>query len=341
MKKNWKKTIKVGRYLIGDGKPVFVIAEAGVNHNGKISLAKKIIDAALDANANAVKFQTYITSKLVSKKLAPQMYKMLQKYELQIEDFAELRDYSKSNKIIFSSTPFDITSCNLLERLDVPFYKIGSGDLENIPLIVHASKKGKPILLSTGMSTNKEIKEALHSILPYNNNVVLMHCTSLYPTYFDEANLNIIPVMKTKFNVPIGYSDHTLGYAASLAAVSLRACVIEKHLTLDNKMQGPDHKASLDPKTFKEMVTSIRNIEESFGTSVKQVLPREKNIRKIARRSIVAICDIPKGKVIDRFDIDILRPYGGIAPKYFNKIIGKKSRMSIKNGSFISWSMLQ
>lgn len=341
MTKTWKQTIKIGKFTVGKDNPVFIIAEAGVNHNGKISIAKKIIDAAVDANANAIKFQTYITSKLVSKKLAPQMYKMLQKYELKIDDFAELRDYSKSNKIIFSSTPFDITSCNLLEKLGVPFYKIGSGDLENIPLISHASKKKKPILLSTGMSTNQEIKEALRSIWPYNNNIVLMHCTSLYPANFDEANLNIIPDMRKNFGIPIGYSDHTLGYEASIAAVSLGACVVEKHLTLDNKMQGPDHMASLDPKMFKKMVVSIKNVEKSFGNNVKQVLPREKNTRKISRRSIVAICDIPKGKVIDRFDIDVLRPYGGIAPKYFNKIVGKKSRTAIKNGNLISWNMLQ
>src|SRR5579872_7119186 len=153
MNKNWKQTIKIGKHVLGKNKPVFIIAEAGVNHNGKIILAKKLIDAALYANADAIKFQTYITSKLVSKKLAPQMYKMLQKYELEDNDFEELRDYANSNRIIFSSTPFDIKSCDLLEKLSVPFYKLGSGDLENIPLIVNTSKKKKPILISTGMST--------------------------------------------------------------------------------------------------------------------------------------------------------------------------------------------
>ena len=340
MDKNWKQIIKIDKHSLGKDKPVFVIAEAGVNHNGKISIAKRLVDAALDASADAIKFQTYITSKLVSKKLAPQMYKMLQKYEMRDKDFEELRDYSKSNGIIFSSTPFDAKSCDLLEKLSVSFYKLGSGDLENIPLIIHTSKKKKPILLSTGMSTNQEITQALHSILPYNNNLILMHCTSLYPANFDEANLNIMPVMKNKFGVPIGYSDHTLGYEASLAAVSLGACVIEKHITLDNKMQGPDHKASLDPQTFKKMVLAIRNIEKSFGSNTKKVLPREEKTKKIARRSIISIHDIPKGKVIDEFDIDILRPHGGIEPKHFNKIIGKKSKIAIKSGSFVSWNML-
>lgn len=337
---DWEKTIKINRYAIGDGKPVFVIAEAGVNHNGKINLAKKLIDAALDVNADAIKFQTYITNKIVSKKLAPQMYKMLEKYEFEKEDFAELSDYSKSKGIIFSSTPFDIKSCDLLEKLDVPFYKIGSGDVDNIPLIIHTSKKKRPILLSTGMSNNPEIRDTLQSISLNNRNIVLMHCTSLYPANFDEANLNVIPTMKKNFGISVGYSDHTLGYEVSLAAVSLGACVIEKHLTLDNKMQGPDHKASLDPKTFKKMVKSIRNIEESFGSNAKKVLPREEKTKKIARRSIVSIRDIPKGKVIDQFDIDILRPYGGIRPKYFNKIVGKKSKTAIKSGGFISWKML-
>jgi len=340
MDKNWKQIIKIGKHFLGKNKPVFVIAEAGVNHNGKIHLAKRLVDAAIDANADAIKFQTYVTNKLVSKKLAPQMYKMLQKYEMRDKDFEELRDYSKSSGIIFSSTPFDTKSCDLLEKLSVPFYKLGSGDLENIPLIIHASKKKKPILLSTGMSTNQEITQALHSILPYNNNLILMHCTSLYPANFNEANLNIIPEMNKRFRVPMGYSDHTLGYEASLAAVSLGACVIEKHITLDNKMQGPDHKASLDPQTFKKMISSIRNIEKSFGSNTKKVLTRELQTKKIARRSIVAIHNIPKGKVIDKSDIDILRPYGGIEPKYFNKVLGKKSKISIKNGSFVSWKML-
>ncbi len=338
--KNWKQTIKIGKHVLGKNKPVFIIAEAGVNHNGKISLAKNLINAAIDSNADAIKFQTYITNKLVSRKLAPQMYKMLEKYEFGKEDFAELRDYAKSNRIIFSSTPFDIKSCDLLETLGVPFYKLGSGDVENITLIIHASKKKKPILLSTGMSNNQEITEALQSISSYNNNVILMHCTSLYPANFNEANLNVIPTMKKNFGIPVGYSDHTLGCEVSLAAVSLGACVIEKHLTLDNKMQGPDHKASLDPKTFKKMVESIRNIEESFGSSAKKVLPREENTKKIARRSIMSIRDIPKGKKIDQFDVDILRPYGGIKPKYFNKIIGKKSKTFIRSGIFISWKML-
>ena len=340
MKHRWKKTIRVGKYLVGSGQPCFIIAEGGINHNGKMGHAKRLIDAAINANANAIKFQTFLIDRIVSKWLSPQTYKIIKKYELSADEFEELHDYSKSNGIIFSSTPFDISSCDLLAKLHVPFYKIGSGDLDNIPLIIHASKKKKPIFLSTGMSKNKEITEALDSIHPFTNEVVLLHCTSLYPARYDEVNLNIIPTLQKNFQIPIGYSDHTLGNEVSVAAICFGACVVEKHLTLDNKMEGPDHKTSLNPIDFKEMVKAIRNIEESFGSSLKKVLPREQTTRNLARRSIITVRDIPRGKIIDNGDIDILRPSGGIKPKYLNKVLGKKAKTRIPRGKMLKWQML-
>lgn len=340
MKYFWKNVIRINKYLIGSNHPSFIIAEAGVNHNGKIGIAKKLVDAAVDASANAIKFQTYVTSKLVSKRLSPHMFEMLKKYELSENDFMELSDYSKNHNIIFCSTPFDTLSCDILEKLSVPFYKIGSGDLDNMQLIKHVSKKKRPLFLSTGMSNCEEIKDALSWIAPFNNKVVLLHCTSLYPTKFNEANLNTIPQLKKNFHTLVGYSDHTIGYISSLAAVCLGACVIEKHITLDNKMKGPDHKTSLNPVDFRDMIRAIRNIEESFGDGYKKILTREQNIRKIARRSIIAIRDVPKGRIIGNNDVDILRPYGGIKPKFLDKVLGKKTKINIKKGRMITWKML-
>lgn len=340
MKNNWSKTIKVGKFVIGKKNPSFIIAEGGLNHNGNIGTAKKLIDAAVDANANAIKFQTFITNKVFSKKLSPQVFNMIKKYELTAEDFGELKDYSRKKGILFCSTPFDSTSCDLLTKLHVPFYKIGSGDLDNIPLVIHASKNKKPIFLSTGMSTNQEIIEALNSIAPYNKEIALLHCTSLYPADFSEANLNQILSLKKNFDILVGYSDHTLGFEASLAAVSLGACIIEKHLTLDNNMKGPDHKTSLNPADFKLMIKKIRNVEASFGSYHKEILTREKTIRKVARRSIISIQDIPKGKMIDNNDVYTLRPAGGIKPKYLSKVLGKRAKTNIKEGSLLQWQML-
>lgn len=341
MNQKWAKIIKLDKILVGKKYPTFIIAEAGVNHNGNVLLAKKLIDASVDAGANAVKFQTYVTEKLVSNKLLPRMFKMLKKYELAPHIFGELKDYSKSNNIIFCSTPFDFSSVDLLENIGVQFYKIGSGDIDNLPLLTHVAKKKKPILLSSGMSSNKEISEALSSMYRFNNKITLLHCTSIYPAKIGDANLNLIQRLGEKYDILTGYSDHTLGIEASLAAVCLGACIIEKHITLDNKMKGPDHKTSLNPNDFKKMITSIRDIESSFGLRNKVILSGEKKVRKIARHSIISSQNISKGKIIQKNDVDILRPSGGIKPKHFNELIGKKTKTSIPKGIMIKWSMLE
>lgn len=340
MKQKLRKTINIGKFKIGGNNPTFIIAEAGVNHNGELKYAKKLIDVAIDANADAVKFQTYNVDRIVSKWSSPDSYKMLKKYELTEDEFAEISDYSKQHGIIFCSTPFDKTSSDMLEKLNVPLYKTSSGDLDNIPLLTHISKKKKPVFISTGMSNMSEIKEAIDSTSSFNDQIALLHCTSIYPPYYNEVNLRVIHTLAKEFNVLVGYSDHTLGYEVSIGAVCFGAKIIEKHLTLDNKMHGPDHKASLEPDKFKEMVRAIRNIEKALGTHNKKVLPREKNIRKLARRSIIAIQDIPRNKKIKMEDIDILRPTGGIAPKYLYKVLGRNTNIYIKKGTKLKWSLL-
>jgi N,N'-diacetyllegionaminate synthase len=331
---------KVGSRYIGHGKPCFIIAEAGVNHNGKVSIAKKLVDAAIDAGADAIKFQTFNTEKLVSKTLSKSQFNMLKKLELADESFLELRDYTKEQKIVLFSTPFDEESVATLDKARVPVFKISSGDLNNLPLLRIIARTGRPMILSTGMSTMTEISEAVDAVAPYCQKLVLTHCTSLYPPRFDEINLKAMSAIKAAFGAPVGYSDHTLGYEVSLAAVALGACVIEKHLTLDKKMSGPDHKASLEPLEFAGMVKSIRNIEQSLGTEEKRPVPREKSMRAYARKSITAVKQIVKNAEITSSDVAILRPGNGIEPKYFDKVIGCRSKVSIPLGEQIRWNML-
>lgn len=337
----FQSRFKVGSRYIGHSEPCFIIAEAGVNHNGKLPIAKKLIDAAIDAGADAIKFQTFNTEKLVSRALSKSQYDMLKKLELTNESFLELRNYAKERKVALFSTPFDEKSVTTLDRAGVPAFKVSSGDLNNLPLLRIIAKTGRPIILSTGMSTMAEISEAVDAIAPYCQKLVLTHCTSLYPPRFDEINLKAMDTIRAKFGVPVGYSDHTLGYEISLAAVVLGACVIEKHLTLDKKMKGPDHKASLEPSEFADMVKRIRNIEQSLGTKEKRPVPREKEMRAYARKSITAVKQIPRNAKITAGDIAILRPGNGIEPKYFDEIIGCRSKVVIRPGEQIEWHMLR
>jgi N-acetylneuraminate synthase len=330
-----------GGRRIGHGEPCFVIAEAGVNHNGKLSIAKRLVDAAYNAGADAIKFQTFVTQNLVSRALSRKQFDMLRKLELNKDSFMELRDYASSRKLVFFSTPFDMESLRLLHKeVNVPLFKISSGDLDNLPLLRAVAKTGRPMIVSTGMSTMEEISAAVDAMAPYCRDLVLMHCTSLYPPAFDEINLRAMDTIKRTFGAPVGYSDHTLGYEVSIAAAALGACVIEKHLTLDKKMAGPDHKASLDPKEFAKMTQSIRNVEQALGTEEKKPVPREYKMRSYARKSITSARDIKKGARIEEQDIAILRPGGGIEPKHFDEIVGRAAKVDIKKGRQITWDML-
>lgn len=330
----------------------FIIAEAGINHNGSIELAKKIIDKAKNIGVDAIKFQTFKTEKIVTKKAEKAEYQkinskktsqyyMLKKLELNPNEFKEIARYTKKKGLIFLSSPFDQDSVDLLEKIGTPAYKVPSGEINNYPLLKYIAKKQKTIILSTGMSTLCEIEKAIKEIEKYNENIILMHCITSYPAKKEEINLNVIKTLKTAFKKPVGFSDHTLGFEMSIAAVALGSCIIEKHFTLDKNLPGPDHKASLEPEEFSEMVKSIRNVEKGMGNGIKKPTTDEIKIKKKVRKSIVAKKDINEGTVLTWEMLDIKRPGNGIQPKYIKELIGKKLIKNIKKDDIIKWNQLE
>lgn len=317
---------------------IFIIAEAGVNHNGDVKLAKKLIDAAINAGADAVKFQTFKAVSLVSKMAQKAGYQkqttgadesqleMLKKLELSFGNFKDLKKYCAETEILFLSTPFDLESIEFLEILEMPIYKVSSGEITNLPYLMKIASTGKPVIMSTGMSDLDEVGLAL-DVLRDNGagTITLLHCNTQYPTPFEDANIQAMLTMKECFGVPVGYSDHTLGIEASIAAVALGATVIEKHFTLDKNMEGPDHKASLDPQELKVMVTAIRNIELALGDGIKRPSKSESSNKEVARKSIVARRNIGKGEIFTEDNITVKRPGYGISPVRWFEILGKSA----------------
>lgn len=332
--------IKIANRLINEDSPTFIIAEIGVNHNGSVEIAKKLIDAAKDVGADAVKFQTFKTENLVSKSLKD-FYEMVKKLELGKEDFKELAQYAKKKDIIFFSTPTDEESADLLEQFKPPVFKIASGDLTQIPFIKYIAGKKTPIILSTGMGNLCEVEEALNAIYSTgNHDVILMHCVSSYPAPIEEVNLKVIHTLEKAFNVPVGFSDHTQSSLTSVIAATMGAKVIEKHFTLDKDMEGPDHKASADVTDFKEIVDGIRSMEKMKGFPMKKMVESEKEIRINYRKSIFAKEKILKGNTITLDNITIKRPGNGIQPKYIDKILGKKVKRDINPDEMIKWDLI-
>ena len=325
---------------IGNNRPVFIIAEAGINHNGSLDLAKKMIDAAKSCGADAVKFQTFRTEDLVVKdKNTDSHFRMLKKLELNEKEFESLNSYCKNKNIIFLSTPFDSKSAEFLYKLRIPAFKIASGELTNLPLLRQIALYNKPIILSTGMSTLKEVREAVGVIYSTGNKkLILLHCTSNYPAKYEDVNLKAMDTLKKEFSVPVGYSDHTLGMEVLVAAVAMGACVIEKHFTLDKTFSGHDHKASMEPKEFRGLVKAIRNIEKAIGSGVKKASKSEEKIKAIARKSIVAACDIRKGSKLTQAMLSIKRPGTGIEPRHIERLLNKKTQADIKEGQILTWS---
>lgn len=345
--------IKIGNKWIGEGCPVFIIAEAGVNHNGNLSVAKELVDIAKEAGADAVKFQTFKAEDLVVRNTAKAEYQkehsqgrtqfeMLKKLELKYQDFEILKKHCDRRKIIFLSTPHTEGAVDFLEEL-VPAYKIASSDLTNLPLLEKVAGKKKPILLSTGMSTLKEVGDAVRVIREKGNKkIILLHCVSSYPASIEDVNLLAIEVLQDEFGSIVGFSDHTQGLLASIVAVALGAKVIEKHFTFDkNNLLGPDHKISLHPNQLKTWVKTIRDTETSLGSAFKKPTRSEKEIVKIGRKSIVTKVDIPKNILISEEMLTIKRPGVGIQPKLLKSVIGKRTRVYIECDKPIMPNMLE
>lgn len=329
---------------------IFIIAEAGVNHNGSIEIAKKLIDAAAAAGADAVKFQTFKTENLVSKNAQKADYQkastdknesqfdMIKKLELDTDTHKELIAYCKNKEIMFLSTPFDLESIKLLDELGLEIFKIGSGEITNLPYLRDIGKLNKKVILSTGMSNIYEIEDALNVLIKAGTkkkNITVLHANTEYPTPMDDVNLKAMLTIKETLGVEIGYSDHTLGIEVDIAAAAMGAQVIEKHFTLDKNMQGPDHKASLEPDELKEMVKAIRNIEAALGDGIKiPSFSESKNIA-IARKSLVAQKDIKKGEIFSEENLAAKRPGNGISPMKWDEIIGTVAKKDYKEDELI------
>jgi N-acetylneuraminate synthase len=333
---DFNKHIKIAHHLISEDSPVFIIAEAGVNHNGNMDAAKKLIDIAAEAKVDAVKFQAFKTENLILQNVqkAPYQQKtteakesqfdMLKKLEITLEQNLKLMDHCKSNGIIFLTTPFDEGSLDDLDPLNLPAYKIASTDLTNLPFLKKVAQKGKPIFLSTGMSYLSEVELALAEIHPWNKDLVLLQCTANYPIRDHEANLNVLTTYKSHFNVLLGYSDHTTGTGAAAYSIPMGARVVEKHFTLDKTQQGPDHRASLSPDELKLFVEQVRTVELFLGKNTKEPSVDELQTRKSLQKCLVATCNIRQGELISEEMIVAKRTGGiGISPIYYQKLLNR------------------
>ena len=329
-------TIEIAGRIIGAGAPPWVVAEAGVNHNGSPELALRLVDAAADAGADAVKFQTFSADALATveapqaayqreRAAAASQVEMLRSLELPPDALRACRDRALERGIHFLSTPFDLASVELLAALEVPAFKVGSGDLTNLVLLRAVAAQGRPMLLSTGMGTLEEVGAAVRDLRAHGDPpLVLLQCTSAYPATIEDVNLRAMATLRAEFDVPTGYSDHTLGITAATAAAALGAAVIEKHLTLDRSLPGPDQAASLEPTEFTAMVRSIHEAHVALGDGVKMPRPDEDDVRQVARRSLVVRRAMSAGEVIAEADIDAMRPAGGIDPLRLDAVVGRR-----------------
>lgn len=328
---------------------VYIIAEAGVNHNGDIAIAKKMIEKAKEAGADCIKFQTFVAKNLVSKNARKAAYqiksgdgeenqlRMLEKLELSFKDFEQLNECCRKKEIEFLSTAFDLESINFLSTLDMQRWKIPSGDITNLPYLIRIAQLKKPVILSTGMSSMPEIESAMR-VLKTNGagDITLLHCTTEYPAPYGEVNLSAMDTMRSHFGVDVGYSDHTIGTEVAIAAVALGAAVIEKHFTLDRYMQGPDHQSSIEPDELHSMVHAIRNIEKALGTGEKIPTESEKRNINVVRKSIVAKDKIAKGDVFNENNLTTKRPGDGISPMLWYEVIGKTAAKDFEEDELIT-----
>jgi N,N'-diacetyllegionaminate synthase len=348
-------SIKLGEVEIGPGHPPYVIAEIGSNHNGDMDLCFQLIDAAAGAGAHAVKFQSWTEESLIAeveyarntsygdrKKHFGSLRDMVKAYQFTPEQHRLAHDRSAERGIAFCSTPFSCAEADMLAQLDVPFYKIASMDIVHLPLLRHIARKGRPLVLSTGMATLGEIERAIMTVRAEGNDqIVLLHCVSLYPPRIDQINLRNITMLQQAFGVPAGFSDHTLGTAIALAAVALGACIIEKHFTLDKDMPGWDHAVSADPIELRAIVEAGGSIQSALGVRHRVVSPAEMAKREQFRRSIVAQRDLPSGHTLQEADLTAKRPGTGIAPDELDHVLGRTLKRDLACDDLLSWEDLQ
>ena len=342
---SYKNNIAIGNKMVGINEPCYIIAEIGVNHNGKVQLAKKLIDVAVDAGADAVKFQKrslenlYKSDVLTNPNFDSQgleiLLGVLKEVEFGESEYEEIISYCKEKRITFLCTPWDKPSVDFLEKFDVPAYKIASADMTNFPLIHHLSKTKKPIIISTGMSTMEEISKTVDFVKKQEISFILLHCNSTYPAPIESLNLSLIPSLRTKFNVPVGYSGHEPSIIPTFAAVNMGAVMIERHITLDKKMEGLDQAASLEPDEFKTLVQYIREFEKAKGQPIKKMTRGEVLQREVLAKSIVCSADINEGEVFTENNIEVKGPAKGLSPQHYFEILGKKSHRNIKKGEYL------
>jgi N,N'-diacetyllegionaminate synthase len=332
---------------------VFVIAEAGVNHNGSLDLALQLVDAAKASGADAVKFQTFRADQLATRSAhkAPyqerttanseSQFEMLQRLQLDAAAHRRLIHHCRNAGIQFLSSPFDTQSADLLATMDVPLFKVPSGEITNLPFLQHLARKNRPLILSTGMSTLGEVEEAVQVLQVAGAiQLTLLHCVTEYPAPYDQVNLRTMQTLKLAFGLPVGYSDHTSGIEIAIAAVALGAEVIEKHFTLDRSLPGPDHSASLEPIELQQMVTAIRHVEAALGSGIKAPALCELPNISVARKSVVAARTLPAGHQLATGDLEIKRPGNGLAPKLLPTLIGRTLRASVTKDEIIKWDHL-
>ena len=347
------RTISIAGRTIGRDHSCFIVAEAGVNHNGELHLATRLVEAAAEAGANAVKFQTFVAENIVTPRCRKATYQlrnspasesqleMLRRLQLSPTAHRELQAVCRSLGIVFMSSPFDESSADLLSGLPVEVFKIPSGEITNVPLLAHVAQKHKPIILSTGMSTLGEVETAVQTIRDTGQfELVLLHCVSSYPADPTEVNLRAMQTMASTFQVPVGFSDHTKGIAVALAAVALGACVIEKHLTLDRTLPGPDHQTSLVPDEFAELVQGIRTVEAALGHGRKEPSPAEVDTASVVRKSLVAAQDIPAGSTLTAEMVAVKRPGTGLPPSMRAQLIGRLAKQDIEVGTLLTFDIL-
>ncbi len=342
--------ILIGQKVVGESSRVFVIAEIGINHNGSVSQAETMIDAAAQAGADAVKFQSFRADRLLIPSRdrhvqqitgAETLYHTLRRCELSWEDQAKLKKHADEREILFLSTPFDEESADFLDSIGVPAFKISSPDITHVPLLRHVASKGKPILLSTGMSFLNEVADALWNLRAAGaKEILLMHCVSVYPASPQHMNLQALGTLRSYFELPVGLSDHSEGIVLPMVAVALGAVTIEKHFTLDKQADGPDHKSSVNPDELKQLIQGLRDVEVSLGDGRKRPADVEEELRLYSRRSIVAAVDIRAREVIAPWMLTFKRPASGLEPRYIDKVIGMTTRRNIGKDTILQWEDL-